>query len=234
MEYGYGRVNANNFFTSYYGIQGSSLFCGTQSQYTVDNLPSGISTSWASSNPNLPINASGLVTNQSGQPGRTVLTANLSNPCTEPRHRIIVAGSFAEEVWATSDATVVDVMRKDWTSGNNPSRTIGIPNGSSFWPADINFGYAPSVNRSTLNPPNEQTLWRDDQGWSRINNGVTAVEVVSMPSTWSLYPGVTLPNGLWILTSGDASGVLEVILTLPCGPINVSFYVVGIPLNSGQ
>ncbi|MGJ1321682.1 S8 family peptidase [Sphingobacterium faecium] len=227
MEYGYGRINVNNFFVSYYSIQGSNVFCGSQAQYNMGNLPSGITTSWNSSNPNLPISSTGLVTNPSGQAGRTILTANLSNPCVEPRKKNVVAGSYPEEVWAVS-STPLDFIARYWADGNNPNRKLGLLNNyPSGYPMVINFGYAPSVGKSTLNPPNTSTLYFDDQGWLDTNNGVASIQIISAPPTLIVYP-ITYPNSLLLYTSGDASGILEVRLELPCGPVNVKFYIEGL------
>ncbi|RQO37751.1 hypothetical protein DBR39_12740 [Chryseobacterium sp. KBW03] len=228
LEYGYGVINVANFFASYYSIQGSTPFCGSQSQYNVANLPAGTTvTSWNSNNPNLPVNAAGLVTNPSGQAGRTVLTANLSNTCTEPRQKVVVAGSYPQEVWAVS-SNPADVLTRYWADGNNPNRTLGILKNypSGVPPITILFGYAPSVGKTTLNPPNTATLYFDNQGWSDSNNGVTSVEVISAPPTLTVFP---YSNAMLVYTTGDPTGILEVKLGLPCGPVNVKFYLTGLP-----
>jgi len=230
LEYGYGVINVANFFASYYSIQGSTPFCGSQSQYNVANLPAGTTvTSWNSNNPNLPVNAAGLVTNPSGQAGRTVLTATLSNTCVDPRQKVVVAGSYPQEVWAIS-SLADDVTARFWADGNNPNRTLGLTKNYNpgSYPMVISFGYAPSVGKTTLNPPNTATLYFDNQGWSDTNNGVTAVQVISAPPTLNVL-SFTYPNALLVFTTGDPTGILEVKLTLPCGPVNVKFYLKGFP-----
>lgn len=223
VEYGYGRINVNNYFLSFRGIQGPSLFCGSQSQYTVPNLPSGLTVAWNSNNAALPISASGLVTNPSGQPGRTILTATISNACVEPRQKIIVAGSYIPETYAVS-ASPSNIMAKQWANGNNSAYKLRVKNNNPYYPDVISFGYAPSVGLSTLNPPNLSTFYADDQGWKDSNNGVTAIQVISAPSTWITYPS---GNSLLVNTTGNASGTIEVKLTLPCGSVNVKFYIDG-------
>ena len=168
-----------------------------------------------------------MVTNPSGQAGRTVLTATLSNTCTEPRQKVVVAGSYPQEVWAVS-SNPADVMARYWADGNNPNRTLGILKNypSGVPPITILFGYAPSVGKSTLNPPNTATLYFDNQGWSDSNNGVTSVEVISAPPTVTVFP---YSNAMLVYTTGDPTGILEVKLGLPCGPVNVKFYLTGVP-----
>lgn len=228
QEVGFGRVNINNFFKTFYGITGDSFFCGSQSQYEISHLPSGLSTTWSSSNSNLPIGSTGLVTNPSGLAGRTILTAAISNPCVEPREKVIVAGSFPEEVWASvqNPNLPLDVT---WAGGNNSNQTLSVQNNTvviSEFPSFISFGYAPYIGKSTLFPPDLNSYSYNNQGWTLDNNGVSNVQIISAPSTWQA--SVVNNNSIWVKTSGDASGTLVVSVQLPCGPTQVTFYIVGV------
>jgi len=226
QEAGYGRINIDNYFKSFFGISDPYLFCGSQQQYQLSNLPAGLSVTWASTNPNLPVNSTGLVTNSTGVPGRTLLTASLSNPCMEPREKIIVSGSFPEEVYAIYQG--FDPLNVPWISGNNPNESLPVNNNSVVMglPCAIYFGYAPSIGKSTLNPPDETNFWMDYQGWNITNNGVTNVEVISVPPTWDYF--WVNPSWFAFNTTGDASGTVVVRLQLPCGLTDVYFNIIGI------
>jgi subtilisin family serine protease len=225
-EAGYGRIDINNYFKAFYSISAPDWFCGSQQQYQLTNLFGGINVSWSSSNPDLTINNGGLLTNNSGQPGRTVLTATLSNTCVEPREKIVVVGSFPEEVWATVQGD--DPISVPWAAGNQPNQILPIKSNSlgQFPPTAVYFGYAPFIGKSTLNPPNPSTFWYDNQGWILSDNGVTNLEVISAPATWQTYP-FSGSNTMFVITNGDASGLLVVRLQLPCGAQDVTFYIQG-------
>src|SRR5690606_20578250 len=70
----------------------------------------------------------------------------------------------------------------------------------------ISFGYAPYFGATTQNPPTPGQMWPAD--------GITGVEVVSMPFGWinAVPQGDTL-----YISCNDASGTLDVNLLTPCG-----------------
>jgi subtilisin family serine protease len=222
---GYGRINVYKYFLSLYNITGPNNFCGASQQYAFSNLPAGTTVTWSSSNANLPVSATGVVSNPSGNAGETILTATLSNGCTVVT-KYVVAGAYGNETFGIYQ-DLVNPLNWTWEPGNSNTYTLNVNNNSASYglPAAILFGYAPNINKSTqYSPPPVMTPDISDSGWLPNGTDIISVQVISTPPGWYNVG----PSGPYLYFSTHAAaGTLVVKLQVTCGYINVTFKIVG-------
>ncbi|WP_342331059.1 S8 family serine peptidase [Pedobacter sp. FW305-3-2-15-E-R2A2] len=226
---GFGRLKINKYYTNKYKINGPDFFCGSQQQYTMPVLPPIYTKVWSSSNPNLPVDSTGLMTNPHNVNERTILTVTLvGGACDIEITKNVAVGVCIEEFYAIGDGP------RRITLGNNPSEVVYVRNNSAlFWPefpyAGMSFGYAPRVGETTLDRPNNSSLIANTPFSWMGDFDMVVLEVISHPPTWTLaYPFPDYKNGIMAITAGNASGTLVVKLSSPCGFAILTFNVVGI------
>ncbi|PWN64180.1 S8 family peptidase [Chryseobacterium viscerum] len=230
-ETGYGRLKIDKYYANKYKIDGPNYFCGSQQQYSLPILPFINPPLWSSSNPNLPINSSGLLTNPHHVNERTLVTATLvGGICDIEITKNVAVGTCAEEYYAIGDGP------KRITLGNDPSEVVYVRNNSAiYWPdfpyTGVVFGYAPRIGQTTLNRPENSSLIANTPYSWMWDFDMEVLEVISYPPTWTIaYPFPTIKTGVTAITTGDASGTLVVKLAPPCGsdPVILTFNIVGI------
>jgi hypothetical protein len=228
---GYGRVNIYNYFLSIYNIVGPNNFCGSSQQYSFSNLPSGVTVTWSSSNPNLPVDSSGVVSNPSGNPDETILTATLSNGCTVV-NKYVVAGAFGPEVYAFASNSY-DSLNFNWAPADSGSYVLSVKNDTqaTFSYNYLLFGYGPAIGKSTLyspppsgyNPPRITEI--SDTGWLPSAADTQSLQILSAPPGW-ISAGAAGPY-IFFGAGADASGTLVVRVQTTCGYSDCTFNCVG-------
>jgi hypothetical protein len=219
---GYGVLNMKNFWDNETRISSPRYFCGTTLALTTYGTNSS-QTTWTSSNANLPISL-GQISNPLSAIDRTVITAVVNNLCAAPKTAVVVAGPMPEEayvlVW-----DLLDYYKVRWVPGNSSTYNIKISNNNSnlLNPQLLKVGWAPLINKSTLFPP--VTANAIDEGWETIPQ-LFYVDIISHPAGW--YNIINqFHNQITFNTSDNAGGTLVLGFQTPCGPLEVTFNVIG-------
>jgi hypothetical protein len=217
-EMGYGRINSLNLLLSRYSITGPNYLCaGTQTTFSIANLPSNAVVTWSSA-PGININSStGVATAQPGYNDRITVTAtiNISNGCfTFTLNKVVSVGAVQAECFG--NASISNPPFNSWAASYNGAFYLKNNNGQTITNT-IRFGYAPSIGKTTSIPP------ASGETWGTI--GITGISIVSQPSGWT---GTYISGNSLSVYCNNASGVLGVNLTTPCGVIFCRFQINGI------